>query len=68
MGDLDLLAENLFEKWLKKIYKDDHGDHGCFLENIEISSMKMVKQAFFDGYKLGNNYKLNCNYQEQMQK
>ena len=22
MGDLDLLAENLFEKWLKKIYKD----------------------------------------------
>ena len=68
MGDLDLLAENLFEKWLKKIYKDDQGDHGCFLENIEISSMRMVKQAFFDGYKIGNNDKLNYNYQEQMQK
>lgn len=68
MGDLDLIVEGLFENWLRTIYKDEHGDHGFFHENIESSSIKMVKQAFFDGYKLGRDDKLHNNYQEQMQK
>ena len=68
MGDLDLEAENLFNQWLKKPCKDIHGDYGCLFENIEISCIKMVKQAFLDAYKLGRSDKLNSNHQEQMQK
>lgn len=64
----DIYIEEKFKNWLSTPLHDEHGDHGSFRENIESSCLHMIKKAFFDGCKLGYNFKLNCNFNEQMQK